>query len=154
MKHFLIALFVLFAFPAFAQDAKSLSQTPDVPVVSFSQQVEIVYLAKKDPRVLDIKFNQEKDTITLNLIVDKNVTLEQAKKMVLSLVIIAKSKSLDDPPKDKEKPGKGLYNYTINLAFPNGINLVNATKEKAKEDLHFEDPFQVEPLLRAGAGGL
>ena len=145
MKYFLI-LFLLLASPAFAQEV-------DVPIVSFSQQVDIVVTAKKDPRILEVKFKQEKDNILLDVVVDKSTELSQGKTLALNLIMYAKTKSLDDQPKEKNKPGKGLYNYTIAIAMPDGVKLVTATKEKAKEDLTFEDPFQVDPLTREDADG-
>jgi hypothetical protein len=145
MKIFLI-LFLLFAAPA-------LAQAVDVPVVSFSQQVEIVVTAQQNRNILEVKFVQEKENINLNVIVDKNIDKDKAKKIALNLVMLAKSKSLDDQPKKKDEPGKGIYNYHVAIAVPDGITLVNATKEKAKETLSFEDPFQVEPMTRADEGG-
>lgn len=145
MKYFLI-LFLLSAVPAFAQQA-------EVPVVSFSQQVEIVVRAKKDPRILDIKFKQEKDNLIFDVVVEKSTDLAQGKALALNLVMYAKAKSLDDQPKEKDKPGEGLFNYTVAIAMPDGVKLVTATKEKAKKDLTFEDPFQVDPVTREDAAG-
>ena len=145
MKYILI-LFLFFAVPSFAQ-------TPDVPVVSFSQQVDIVVAAKKDPRIMDIKFKQEKDTILLDVVLDKSVDLAKAKELALKLVMYTKSKSLDDQPKEKDKPGKGLYHYTVAMTYPDGVKVVTATKEKAKEDLAFEDPFRVDPVTREDVDG-
>lgn len=146
MKYYLILLLFLSASTAHAQQV-------DVPVVSFSQQVDIVVSAKKDPRILDVKFRQEKDAILLDVVVDKSTDLEQGKKLALDLVMYAKAKSLDDQPKEKGKPGKGLYDYVIVMKKPDGVSVVTATKEKAKEDLTFEDPFQVDPLTRADEDG-
>jgi len=145
MKYFLI-LCLLVSFPVLAQQV-------DIPIVSFSQQVEIVVTAKKDPRILDIKFKQEKENLIFDVVVDKSTDLDQAKKLALDLTMYAKTKSLDDQPKEKGKPGKGLYNYTIAITKPDGVKIVTATKEKAKDSLDFEDPFQVDPLTRADADG-
>lgn len=142
-----LTLFLLAALPVSAQ----LAAAPDVPVVSFSQQVEIVVAAKKDPRILDIQFHQDKDQIIMALVVDKSTELDQGKKIALNLVIYAKAKSLDDQPKSAEKPGKGLYTYHVTLKKPDGVVLVSAIKEKTAEDLVFEDPFLIEPLNRADA---
>ena len=143
---FIFILFLLFTSPALAQQI-------DVPIVSFSQQVEIVVAAKQNRNLLDVKFKQEKENITLNIIVDKNTDRDSAKKIALNVVMLAKSKSLDDPPKKKDEPGKGIYAYHINITEPDGVTLVTAAKDKDKETLSFEDPFQVEPLTRADEAG-
>lgn len=143
---YIIALFLLFTTPVFAQPI-------DVPVVSFSQQVDIVVTAKKDPRIMDVKFKQEKENIILDVVLDKSVELDKAKELARNLILYTKAKSLDDQPKDKGKPGKGLYNYTVAMIKPDGVKIVTATKEKAKEDLTFEDPFQVDPLTREDVSG-
>jgi hypothetical protein len=145
MRVFLI-LFLLCAAPALAQQTET-------PVVSFEQQVNIVVEAKENRNVLDVKFNQDKDNINLDAIVGKGTDAKHAKDIALNLVMLAKSKSLDDPPKKKDIPGKGLYNYHVAITSPDGVTLVTATKDKTKEILSFEDPFQVEPLTRADEAG-
>jgi hypothetical protein len=146
MKIF-FALYLLFAIPAFAQEQ------PEVPVMSFEQQVDIVVTAKKDPRLLDVKMAQDKANIGVDIIVDKNTDGPQAKQIALVMVMLAKSKSLDNPPKEKNKPGTGIYDYRVTLAYPDGVVLVTAYKPAKKEILSFEDPFHMEPLTRADEGG-
>jgi hypothetical protein len=147
MKIF-FALCLFFAVPAFAQE-----QAPEVPVMSFEQQVDIVVTAKQDPRLLDVKINQDKALIDMSLIVDKNTDGPQAKQIALTMVMLAKSKSLDDPPKEKNKPGVGIYDYRVALAYPDGVVLVTAYKAAKKDALSFEDPFHMEPLTRGDAAG-
>ena len=146
MKMFLLLL-LLFAGSAFAQD-----KAP-VPDLVFSQQVNIVVSLKKDPRIFDVKIQQKQDNIHLDLIVDKNVDQTQAKTMAANAVMLTKGLSLDDPPKDDKKPGKGLYNYAVAVAWPDGVTLITAAKPKDKDALSFEDQFQSHPLTRADAAG-
>jgi len=148
MKTFFCLLFLLCALPAFAADKSN------VPELVFAQQVNIVVSAKQDPRIYDLKITQKEDVIHMDMIVDKNVEREQAKAMAGNVIMLAKGLSLDDPPKDKDKQGKGLYNYELAVTKPDGVTLLNASKPKDKESISFEDPNPVlEPLTHAGATG-
>jgi hypothetical protein len=134
-----------------AQDKPPEKQVPDLV---FSQQVNIVVSAKKDPRIFDVKVTQKDDTINLELIVDQNVEQIQAKQMANDIIILAKSQTLDDPPKNNKSPGKGLYNYHLNITHPDGVQLFSASKPKDKSDIIVEDQNPVlRPLTRADAGG-
>lgn len=143
---FIFSLFLLCATPAVVFAAV------DAPVLTFSQQVEIVVDTKKDPRILDVKIHQDEDTIIIAMVVDKNQDREEVKKLALNVVMLTKMRSLDDRPKSKDKPGKGIYNYAVVISRPDGVQLLKATKAKAKAALHFEDRIlRPEPLTRADA---
>lgn len=130
------------------------AEAVDAPVLSFSQQVEIVVDTKKDPRVLDMKIRQEDDTILIDFIVDRNQDREEVKQLALNVVMLTKMRSLDDRPKTKDKPGKGLYNYIVTIARPDGVVLLTAIKPKKKEIIRYEDQdLHPEPLTRADAAG-
>ncbi len=133
----------LSVFAADKTDDKEQDARP-VPEISYMQKVDIVYTAKKDPRVLDVKIEQNKNIILVNMIVDKNQDREEAKELTKTMIMQIKTKSLDDPPKDRTKPGKGLYDYQINCARPDGIGLLTALKPAAKTKITFENPV---PLL-------
>lgn len=124
----------------------------DVPLLGFPQQVEIVVETKKDPRILELKLEQKEDMIHIVMIVDRNQDREEVKELALNVVMLTKMRSMDDPPKTKDKPGKGLYNYEVQISRPDGVALLTALKPKAKSGLQFEDRIlHTQPLTRAGA---
>lgn len=127
---------------------------PEAPQIGYAHKVEIVVTAKRDPRILDMKINQDKQAVTMDVIVDKSVDRQHTKEMALTNIMQVKSLSLDDKPKDKKKPGKGIFDYTVNYYRPDGVLLLTATKPAKKEKIKFEDPGLVmEPATRAGAVG-
>ena len=142
----LIALFLLFPALAFA--------AAEVPEITFPHKVEIVYEFKKNPIILDVKIEQEKDVVRLSVIVEKNVDRDMAKVVANNLVRLTKSKSLDDKPTNQKNPGKGLYTYKIKISRTDGVILVRGTKPAKKAGLHFDSPsmenIQLTPLTRAG----
>lgn len=148
MRILFFLLLICLPVVAFAQEV-----VPDAPVISFSQQVDIVVAAKKDPRLYEFKIVQEKENVVLFAITDKSLDREEAKLIATKLIMLTKSRSLDDPPKEKNKPGKGLYNYQAEISRSDGIMLVKALKPKAEEVVTFEDPFLLEPLTRADVNG-
>lgn len=142
----LFALLVLLACPAWAAS--------DVPDLTFAQKVTIVVEAKHDPRILDMKINQGNHVVKIDLIVDKNTDRQQAKSMATSVVMLAKSMSLDDKPTEKDVPGKGLYTYHVTITRPDGVVLLLAKKSRKKKQVSFEDPVPVtRPLTRADVTG-
>lgn len=147
---FLIALFVLLPLTAFAID---------VPIMSFQQQVMIVVEAKKDLNVLDLRIQQNGDKVSLRAIVDKNIDRKAAREIANHLVILTKAMSLDDKPKDDKVPGKGLYNYDVDITLADGVMLLQAEKPAKKTKLDVKDPgifpapVQVQPWTHADAAG-
>jgi hypothetical protein len=144
MKHILCITFCLFSFSAAAQNA-------DVPMMTFGQKVEIVVDAKRDANILDMQINQKKNIIDMDVVVDRSFDREKVKTMATNLIILAKRKSLDDPPTKRTEPGPGLYNYRVTIVRPDGVVLITALKPKKKSTVHYQDPFVSEPLTRAGA---
>lgn len=149
MRSLIFLLMLFFAVPAFAGD-----EAMNVPQISFGKKVEIVVAAKQNANILDFKINQDKDIITCDLIINQNMTREETRKIASDVIMIAKSLSLDDPPKDKDKPGTGLYTYKLTATRPNGVLILTAQKPKAEKEISFEDQFpQSQPLTRADAAG-
>jgi len=149
----LLALIPFFALAEGGVQEAAQSVSVEVPVMSFSQQVEIVFNAKKSANVYDLKIAQSNENIRMDAIVDKIMNRSDAKLIATNLIMLAKSKSLDDKPKEKDKPGKGLYNYRVSIIRPDGVVLVNALKPREKEAVEFENPFLAQPLTRADVNG-
>lgn len=157
----ILLLCLLFSLPVFAADKKAEKDEAaseavvEVPEITFAQKVDMVVSMKKDPRVLDVKIEQQKRKITVDVIVDKNQDQEEAKGLALTAVMLIKSKCLDDPIKDRATPGKGLYDYTLNFSRPNGVRLLQANKPAKKAKLSFENPDPVvAPATREDVDGL
>lgn len=150
MRFYIFLVLVLLSSPLRAEDTIAV----DVPQISFSQQVNIVVTAKRDPRLLEMKIRQEKDTVFLDLILDQNQDREEAKTIAQTAIIITKSYSLDDKPVSATEAGKGLYTYTVTAARPDGVVLVTAHKKKDEAAIQFENPApSLAPLTRAGVNG-
>src|SRR5688572_26531950 len=128
MKHLLSLLSLLISVPAFAEEVA-------VPPISFPHQVEIVYEAKKNPSVLDVKIDQKDGDVKLDAIVSKNVDRDGAKQIAMNLVMLAKVISLDDKPKEKNIPGTGLYTYKVTIKRSDAITLVVGEKPAKKKKL-------------------
>lgn len=156
----ILLLCLLISLPAFAADKKKsegeeAASAIAVPEITFAQKVDMVVTAKKDPRILDVKIEQHKQKVVVDVIVDKNQDQEETKGLALTMVMLVKSKCLDDPLKDRNTPGKGLYDYVLNFSRPNGIRLLQANKPAKKAKLSFENPDPlVEPATRADVNGL
>src|SRR5688572_26892178 len=133
MKYVLTVLSLLFTLPAFAEEKAEVV----VPLISFPQQVDIVYETKKNPSVLDVKIKQDNADVTLDAIVDKNIDRDGAKKIAMNLVMMTKVLSLDDKPKKKDLPGKGLYNYKVTIKRSDAVVLVAGDKPAKEEKLSF-----------------
>lgn len=126
----------------------------DVPEISFGQKVDMVVTAKYDPRILDVKIDQTGPKLMVNVVVDKNQDQEEIKEIANTLIRQIKSKSLDDLPKDKKEPGKGLYDYQLNFSHPDGVNLLTAYKLAKETILRFESPVpMMQPVTRVDAVG-
>lgn len=157
MRIFILLLFVVMfsvggTFGAMAEDQAVAAVA--VPQMSFSQQVNIVVMAKRDPRILELKIRQENAIVNLDMIVDQNQDREEAKTIAHNTIMIAKSFSLDDKPADNKEPGTGLYDYKLNMTRPDGVVLVVAEKLKESKTIRFENPVPVlQPLTRAGVNG-
>lgn len=128
----------------------AVAPTIEAPQISFSQQVNIVVSVKRDPRVLDMKIKQDNAFITLDLIVDHKQERPEAQDIATQAIMAAKTFSLDDNPAGKGDIGKGLYDYKVTIARPDGVILLLAEKLKEESSIRFENPAPVlYPLTRA-----
>lgn len=142
MKYFIILLFLTFAAVA-----------ADVPIISFPQKVDIVHTARKNPMILDLKIEQDNAKVMLDAIVDRRTDRDMAKIVARDLVLLVKSMSLDDRPRQKAEPGKGLYDYTVTIRRTDAAILVIGRKPPKRVDLRFDPPalenIQMRPVTRA-----
>ncbi len=141
----------------FSLGSVSVYAAIDPPILTFEKKVEIVVRTRKDPRIFEMKIEQNKTEILLTLVVDRNVDRALGKIMAFNAVYTTKNLSLDDPSTDQKILGKGLYDYTVVITRADGINLLRATKPRAKKSLRFdlEPAPALTPLMpssnRAGA---
>ncbi len=153
MKIFALVL-LLFCFPALAEEAAI-----EPPQMSFGQKVEVVYEARKNPIILDVRIEQEKSTLKIDVIVDRNADRDDAKKIALNLVMLTKTRSLDDNPQKKGEPGKGLYDYKVTIRRTDAVVLVVGEKPAKKKKISFDAPVmenippKFRPMTREDAAG-
>jgi hypothetical protein len=131
--------FLLFAVPTFAE--------PEIepPVITFAQKVDIVVAGKKNPNIFDIKIEQDKATVKIDAIVDRNLDRETAKKIAENLILMTKAVSLDDEPTEKEA-GTGLYDYKATIRRTDAVVAVIAEKPAKKKKITFEVPAEIRPM--------
>ena len=159
MRFVLGVLFVLCVVPAFAEEKASAPVVPEAPEMSFGQKVEVVYEARKNPTVLDVRIEQEKNVLKIDAIVDRSLDREDAKKIALNLVMLTKTLSLDDNPQKKDEPGKGLYDYKVTIRRTDAVVLVAGEKPAKKKKFSFDAPTmenvppRFQPLTREDAAG-
>lgn len=165
MRLILYLLLLLCSFPVLAEEEKKEASSesavvaPDAPQMSFAQKVEVVYEAKKNPAIFDVRIEQDKNTLKIEAIVDRNIDRDTAKKIALNLVMLTKVLSFDDKPKKKDEPGKGLYDYKVTINRTDAVVLAAAEKPAKEEKLSFDAPVmenippKFRPLTREDAAG-
>lgn len=131
----------------------SVKAALDVPQITFTQATNMVIAAKQaNPSLLDMRLSQQAASVQINLIVANNLNRLQAKAVGLSVLRLAKSMSLDMPVPSTNKAnnlGKGLYDYTVLIAKPNGQNWLQATKAANAGLVQWQNVSPTVPATRA-----
>lgn len=146
-----------------AEDEKKMEQSRDsipeeqanqeppatVPILTFRQQVDCVVTAKKNPVILQAKIEQKQHIIESDLVIANTQNREQAKKLAIDFIRLIKQKSLDEDP-TKEKIGKGLYTYKIQVSRANKAVLATGVKRFNETDIQWaikDDGAKDEAIL-------
>lgn len=136
MNRMLICFAALMFFfgAAFAADETKPTKEIPLPEISYSQKVEIIVPIKKNPAVLSAEISQREKTVILSLNVANNCNYECSKKAGSEFLLRTKNVTMDDPA-GRDKPGKGMYDYSIKVMRATGKIVVEGAKKADEEEL-------------------
>ena len=103
-----------------------LSQT--FPRITEDEKSSAINSIREEYEVINASIEQEDETINLTLIVEFGTLKGQAKKLGKAFIRLVKTASKDKEP--GEEIGEGIYDYIIEVLYPNKKEVVAGAKAR------------------------
>lgn len=98
------------------------------PRITEDEKRSAINSIREESEVINASIEQEDETINLTLIVEFGTSKGRAKKLGKDFIRLVKTLSKDKDP--GEEIGEGIYDYTIEVLYPNKKEVVAGAKAR------------------------